>query len=215
MTILCLLSELRIDCTKSIEEHHGREAFLSLRHLLVEVAQLSGQVASRAETGQPETTEVLKTASRRCFSLVGLESILHFRDAAKDLQSRVQVTGVSQVLKSGRCGPFLSCVFGFSHVFKELDFLNRRRDSCASFSGCGAQHGENLTWLCIELGQIGVIFQLATLDEERLTFGLDTSKREELELESFAGGGGIKVDIVFLSLVFDDDLERLAPLSSL
>ena len=66
-----------------------------------------------------------------------------------------------------------------------------------------------------ELREIGIIFELAAFDENLLTVRLDAGEREELELESFAGGGGIMVDIVFLSLVFDDDLETLAPLSSL
>jgi hypothetical protein len=38
-----------------------------------------------------------------------------------------------------------------------------------------------------------------------LTIGFDTSQREELELEGLAICGGVKVDIVFLALVLDNN----------
>jgi hypothetical protein len=38
-----------------------------------------------------------------------------------------------------------------------------------------------------------------------LTIGFDTSQGEELELEGLAIRGGVKVDIVFLALVFDNN----------
>ena len=62
----------------------------------------------------------------------------------------------------------------------------------------------------IDFGQIGVIFQFAPFDEDGLTIGFYTGKREELEFEYFTVAQGVEVDIVFLALMLDNDCDLLA-----
>lgn len=62
-----------------------------------------------------------------------------------------------------------------------------------------------MAWLCAKLGELSVILELATFHKNLLAFWLDAGERVELELEDFAGGFGVEVDVVLLALVLDND----------
>ena len=58
-----------------------------------------------------------------------------------------------------------------------------------------------MPWLCPELGELGVIFQLATLDEDLLAVWLYACEGVELVFEGLSGGGRVKLDFMLFALV--------------
>jgi hypothetical protein len=73
-------------------------------------------------------------------------------------------------------------LLGLGHVFNKLDRLGGTNQICATVSRC-AQHHDVLAGLEAQFAHVCVIFELTTLDEDLLSFGLDVGKAEELELE--------------------------------
>jgi hypothetical protein len=119
------------------------------------------------------------------------------------LQGRVHVAGVAQVLQTGGRGAFQLSSFRLVHVLEELGWdLGLLDDVCRPRGR--AHHHEDLVWLEAQLGHVGVILELAALDDDFLALWLDAGDGEELVFERLAGGGGVDFDLVLLALMLYD-----------
>jgi hypothetical protein len=61
-----------------------------------------------------------------------------------------------------------------------------------------------------ELREVGIVLELATLDQNLLTIGFDAGNGVDLELEGFAIAGRVKIEIVLLALMLYDDCNSLS-----
>ncbi|KAI6763617.1 hypothetical protein HG531_013005 [Fusarium graminearum] len=130
--------------------------------------------------------------------------ILELRDQSQGLEGGVEVACVSEVDKTSGSRTNLLSLLSFRHVLDKLDGLFRS-DKLTTTSTRGTHHHNNLAGLQAQLAHIGIILELATLDEDLLAFGLHIGQAEHLELEVFAGRAGIDFDIVLFPLVFHHD----------
>ena len=132
------------------------------------------------------------------------ELLLQLRYRLQHLKCRVHVACVAQVLQTSRCGAFQLSSLRLIHVLQELDLLLGLLDDIRVVAGGCAHHHDCLPGLEPQLRHVGVILELAALDEDLLALGFDSSDGEELVLEGLAVGRGVHLDLVLLSLVLDD-----------
>lgn len=137
--------------------------------------------------------------------LVGDESVSEFGNTLQSLKGGVEVAGVSKVLKTGGSSARNLSSLSLSHVLQETNLLGRAVDLRCGVSRGSTHHHELLTRLGLERREGGVILQLASLDENLLTFGLNVCERVELVLEGLSSGFRVEIDFVLGALVFDDD----------
>jgi hypothetical protein len=104
-------------------------------------------------------------------------------------------------------------LLGLCHVLDKLDGL-LWSDKVATSCTWSAHHHDDLARLQAELAHVGIILELATLNQDLLAFRFHIGQTEHLELEVLAGGAGIDLDIVFFALVFYHDWRRLAVVSA-
>jgi hypothetical protein len=120
------------------------------------------------------------------------------------LKGRVHVTRVAQVLQTSWCGAVRLRDLGFGHVLQKLHLLFGLLYHICRVPRRRAHHHEDLLGLETQLREVGIILELPALDDELLTFWLDTGDGEELVFEGGAIGAGIDVDFVLLALVLYD-----------
>ena len=101
-----------------------------------------------------------------------------------------------------RCGVLSRGKLRIGHVLHKLHLLLR---SLNCLSRRCSHHHQSLPWLQPELRHVGVILELAALDEDLLSFRLDVCEGVEECFEDFAGLGQIGSNVVLLASVFNDD----------
>jgi len=97
-------------------------------------------------------------------------------------------------------------LFGIRHVLDKFDW-DVWADKIAAASR-STHHHQYLAILEAEFAHVRIIFQLATFDQDLLSIGFNIGQAEELELEVFAGRRRIDLNIVLLSLMFNEDLTK-------
>lgn len=126
--------------------------------------------------------------------------LLQLRNAPQGLQCRVHVAGIAQILQSRRCRALQLRSFRLVHVLEKLNWLLRLLDDLCVSRG-RAYHHQRLARLEAELRHVGIVLELAALDDDLLALGLDAGDGEELVLERLAVGGGVHFHLVLLALV--------------
>ncbi|KAI6775117.1 hypothetical protein HG530_001875 [Fusarium avenaceum] len=126
------------------------------------------------------------------------------QDQTQGLEGRVKVACVSKIDKTSRSRANLLGLFGLRHILDKLDHL-LRSNKCNTARAWSTHHHDSLAGLQAKLAHIGIILELAALDQNLLAFGLHIGQAEHLELEVLASGVGVDLDIVLLALVFHHD----------
>lgn len=208
--VLALLRKLRKRPSQSIKEHKRRDALCCGAHLAVQLLQRARQVSTRrrrttahsgkaGKQGPGSATEAAKAAA---VALVLLELLLQLGNVSQGLEGRVQVAGVSEVLQAGGGGAVDLGELGVRHVLDELGLLFGGLDG---FARGGAHHHDLLAGLEVELGHVGVVLELAALDQDLLALGFDVGEREEHHLEDLSGHCSVNRHVIFLAGMLDDD----------
>jgi hypothetical protein len=126
--------------------------------------------------------------------------LLQLRNAPQGLQGRVHVAGIAQILQTCRCSALELCSFRLIHVLEELDGLLWLLDDVCVSRG-RAHHHQRLARPEAQLRHVGIVLELAALDDDLLALGLDAGDGEELVLERLAVGRGVDFHLVLLALV--------------
>jgi hypothetical protein len=136
---------------------------------------------------------------------VAQQLFLELWDRPEGLEGRVHVASVAEVLQTGGCSSLELGSLGLIHILEELDLLLGLLDDICVVARGRAHHHDGLVGLEAQLGHVGVILELAALDDDLLTLGLDAGDGEELVLESLAVGRRVNLDFVLLALVLHHD----------
>jgi hypothetical protein len=67
-----------------------------------------------------------------------------------------------------------------------------------------------MSWLDTEFREVGLVFELPTLDEDLLSLRFHASEGVKLKFERFAICAGVELDIVFLALMLYDNCNNIS-----